>query len=1235
MKKILLIGLGMVVGIILFCAPPTYATTTLLHEFVGGFNDGSNPFFGALTQSGSVLYGSTNSGGDYGLGVLYSVNTNGTGFTLLHEFAGGVNDGQNPQNGLVRSGSVLYGTAYQGGDDDRGVIFSINTNGTGFTLLHEFAGGVSDGSFPESSLVQVGSVLYGLTQYGGDTNAGTIFSINTDGSSYTILYEFAGGVSDGQNPHGSLAASGGVLYGMTETGGDSDMGIIFSINTDGSNFSSIYEFTGGTDNTAYPKGTLLASGTKLYGLSTYGGDGDIGVIFSLNTNGTGFTILHEFAGGGSDGSEPYGGPLAISGSTLYGNATYGGDTNAGVIFSIGIDGAGFTILHEFVGGGNDGANPYGGLLIDGSVMYGTTIYGGDSGNGTAYSLTLDSSGPTISLTALSPDPNSDNTPSVAGTAVDAGSTVGSVQFQMDGTGGSWTNCVANDGAFDEASDPFTCTSASLSDGSHTMYVRGTDSNSNMSANSSDVFTIDITGPAVNLTSLSPDPSSDNTPTFSGSVTDTYSLISSVQYQVDSTSGSWTACTASDGAFDEVSEAFSCTTSTLSQGSHTIYVRATDALSNTTSSGSYDSDVFTIDLDGPSLTLTAVSPDPTLNTKPVLTGTVVDGGLPIDYVQFQMDSTSGTWTDCTASDGAFDELSETFTCTIISALSEAEHVMYVRSADSSANSSQTSDTFTVDRTPSYINADFPGEGSYIRQQRPTFKFRASAGSISQFNSYTMSAQNTDGSGFTIANIPVNAPSIATTRYTITSSGYGDSNDDNDYIYITTASSPDWDSGSYDGRLKEGKNSWNMTAHESNGNTVSVGHSFYVDVTKPQISAITTSTLGLFEGYLLSTQTKPKVSFTLSDNLIPYKYAVDVYRQNYVLGIETGRTLVSSESIMPVLGSDQLTINLDFAPQQSLPYGKYLFIMTGYDKAENTSDIATLSLQLLSQEKAEELLKKPVKKDTKTLSLPELEKKAILRRQKEAQALEKLVQDIKKTTTNVDERVVKTASYIYQPLQNLATSTQKVLGALVDSLDDGLTTLVQFVKLPTLPIATSPSLEERIIAVRKGEHEDVVHGAPKMGLSTEKVEEQFKQRHAPTNQKLQEIFAAATTTLHGFQEPVEDIYDFGTRVKAGAETFYAIVFDKEPTHISKVTIEEIGTDYVTVSWETNHPATGKVNYGDTLSFGKEVQLTKYENTHTAKLQGLTPGKKYFFEVMSHGKNYTYDSFYTVETIIEEKE
>ncbi|OGD90256.1 hypothetical protein A3E11_00355 [Candidatus Curtissbacteria bacterium RIFCSPHIGHO2_12_FULL_38_37] len=111
-------------------------------------------------------------------------------------------------------------------------------------------------------------------------------------------------------------------------------------------------------------------------------------------------------------------------------------------------------------------------------------------------------------------------------------------------------------------------------------------------------TYDADAPSISLTALNPDPNSDNTPTLSGTATDTIGTVSNVQFQMDSTSGSWTACTASDGSFNSASEAFGCTTATLTDGSHTMYVRATDSNSNTTASGSESSDTFTIDATAP-------------------------------------------------------------------------------------------------------------------------------------------------------------------------------------------------------------------------------------------------------------------------------------------------------------------------------------------------------------------------------------------------------------------------------------------------------------------------------------------------------------------------------------------------------------------------------------------------------------------------------------------------------------
>jgi uncharacterized repeat protein (TIGR03803 family) len=176
----------------------TAQTYTNLHSFASS-SDGANPYAG-LTMSGNTLYGTANAGANAGNGAVFAVNTDCTGFTNLHSFA--QSDGINPYGGLVLSGNTLYGTANQGGSHSVGSVFAINTDGTGFTNLHSFASS-SDGANPYAGLILSGSTLYGTAEQGGSHSAGTVFAINTDGTSFTNLYNFTGG-TDGANPYGGL-----------------------------------------------------------------------------------------------------------------------------------------------------------------------------------------------------------------------------------------------------------------------------------------------------------------------------------------------------------------------------------------------------------------------------------------------------------------------------------------------------------------------------------------------------------------------------------------------------------------------------------------------------------------------------------------------------------------------------------------------------------------------------------------------------------------------------------------------------------------------------------------------------------------------------------------------------------------------------------------------------------------------------------------------------------------------
>lgn len=157
----------------LFCAAVLQAGSFTLHEFSGGSADGASPYHGVPYVSGSTLYGLTRDGGAYGAGTAFRMNTDGTGFTVLHTFAGGERDGGDPYGSLTLSGSTFYGMTSLGGLGGWGTLFRMNMDGTGLTLLHGFSG--SNGRMPLGSLTLSGSTLYGMTLMGGDGNFGTVF----------------------------------------------------------------------------------------------------------------------------------------------------------------------------------------------------------------------------------------------------------------------------------------------------------------------------------------------------------------------------------------------------------------------------------------------------------------------------------------------------------------------------------------------------------------------------------------------------------------------------------------------------------------------------------------------------------------------------------------------------------------------------------------------------------------------------------------------------------------------------------------------------------------------------------------------------------------------------------------------------------------------------------------------------------------------------------------------------
>ena len=395
-----------------------YSFTTTHTNSSGVYTNSGGAYPSAgLFLSGNTLYGTASEGGTNGNGTVFAVNTDGTGFTVLHTFTALVfntnSDGANPAAGLLQDGPFLYGTAEFGGSGGNGTVFRLNTDGLGFTNLHSFTalsapyyqGGTnSDGAIPMGGLILSGIItLYGTTADGGTNGHGTVFALNINGSNFTTLHTFTAYInftnSDGANPAAGLIASGNTLYGTAGGGGNGGDGTVFALNADGTGFTNLYSFTAfssvyfNNSDGANPDGGLVLSGNTLYGTTHSDGTNDGGTVFAVNTNGTDFMNLHPFTGF-SDGDNPYAGLIA-SGNTLFGTAGNGG-AGDGTLFAVTTNGMGFTTLHTFTTNKSDGVSPHASLILSGNTLYGTTEGGGTNGNGVVFSITL----PTPQLTII-------------------------------------------------------------------------------------------------------------------------------------------------------------------------------------------------------------------------------------------------------------------------------------------------------------------------------------------------------------------------------------------------------------------------------------------------------------------------------------------------------------------------------------------------------------------------------------------------------------------------------------------------------------------------------------------------------------------------------------------------------------------------------------------------------------------------------------------------------------------
>lgn len=370
---------------------------------------------GGLVQHDGRLWGVTRTGGLQGAGVVFRVAPDGSDFAVVNTLPVEIGASR-PHGALVAGpGGVFYGVTITGGASGAGTVFRRGVDGS-LTVLRSFAapaahtGINTGGAAPCGPLLLAGDLLYGVTRLGGADGQGVVFSLRTDGTAFTVLRDFgapnsaSGANAHGARPQGGLLLSGGRIYGTTTSGGPMSAGVVYAMNLDGSEYAILHAFSAPDSETlrneggAWPSGGLAVAGSRLYGVAIGGGVAGGGVVYSLGLNASEFRIEHAFesldpaSAKNSGGAFATGRPL-VSGNWIYGVASAGGAGGTGALYALHATTGKMLTIHDFETLDTDGLNargaiPTGDLVRTASTLAGVTARGGPAGTGVVFSVPL-------------------------------------------------------------------------------------------------------------------------------------------------------------------------------------------------------------------------------------------------------------------------------------------------------------------------------------------------------------------------------------------------------------------------------------------------------------------------------------------------------------------------------------------------------------------------------------------------------------------------------------------------------------------------------------------------------------------------------------------------------------------------------------------------------------------------------------------------------------------------------
>ncbi len=725
---------------------------------------------------------------------------------------------------------------------------------------------------------------------------------------------------------------------------------------------------------------------------------------------------------------------------------------------------------------------------------------------------------------------------------------------------------------------------------------------------------DADPPSISLTALSPDPNSDNTPTLSGTATDSIGTVSNVQFQMDSTSGSWTACTASDGSFNSASEAFSCTASTLTDGSHTMYVRATDSNGNTTSS-SYASDTFTIDatvpvsieLDSPGDNSYTNNERPTYRWK-----TTTDATAGLSKYVLEIDNPS-IGSSQPSGDFTIDNIPTSGTTDITS------NNKYVIHFDGFSDSDSTNNYISVYTRSTSDWGSSENDGK-LREGRVSWKVKAvdNAGNESSSSRTLFVDRTSPFVEFTqVNNIVIPAQAGIQTGSPIRSG-------------MTTNDKTPTIFGKITDPLSGADNNGQTTQSESGPKVASGPKEVNIKVEK-----------------------KTGLTYTLVT-----LYKINMDNPYYIC--EPGKTIDNSKQ------KCDKYLPFEYTPKENLELGTYKITLTGKDKADNSSGetVLTLNITTLSQITTPQE-KKIIDDETKTLK-PE-ERKEIQENLEITKPTEQIpVSTLEKTAQNISQASKNFFDGLGTVTHNVVTGIGNGIAFVFTKTGEGIAFVFNKTGEALAFVFDKTGQGLAFIFNKTGDGLAFVGNGIGTGLNNlgQGIGNGYNSiaEHAPgiTKNILLAVgngfsstgnFIGSTannigTGIHNTGVAIADGFNSGVKgtregianiaFAVGERTQnvsdglgFAIVkigylFVNEPTKIYDVKELVLSPTSVKITWYTNHPANGKVNYGfRDGDYDFDKQTDKRTTYHEFVIENLQPNTQYHYEVMSQNKNYVYDA------------